>query len=168
MFFFEQTFSELIQSTIDNQQSKKQVAPTLLSNQWYDNRTAGFELYNNYCLSCHGTDGYGQDDLAPPILNSQYLDGPADKLAALILQGLHGPIEVSGTKYDMNLVMPGLKHNPDLGDKEISAIISFVNNAYSKAGKAIKAAQVGKVRKQLGDRMKPLTEEEVFGWETKE
>jgi len=86
----------------------------------------------------------------------------------LILQGLHGPIEVSGTKYDMNLVMPGLKQNPDLGDEEISAIISYVNNAFSRAGRPIKAEQVGKIRKQLGDRMDPLTEDEVLGWETKE
>ena len=99
-------------------------------------------------------------------MHSQYLDGPADKLAALILQGLHGPIEVSGTKYDMNLVMPGLKHNPDLGDAEISAIISFVNNAFSKDGKSIKSDQVGKVRKQLENQMELLTESEVLNWKT--
>jgi len=160
--------NEILRSIAKNQASDHKVAPTLLANQWYDNRTAGFELYNKFCLSCHGTDGYGQDGLAPPILNSQYLDGPADKLAAMILQGLHGPIEVSGTTYDMNLVMPGLKHNPDLGDKEISAIISFVNNAFSKAGRPITADQIGKIRKQLGDRMEPLTEDEVFGWKTEE
>lgn len=161
-------FKEVQQSIINNKQSNKQVAPSIITTQFSDNRNEGFPLYNKYCLSCHGTDGRGQDGLAPPILYSEYLDGPADKLAALILQGLHGSIHVRGVQYDMNLVMPGLKHNPDLGDEEISAIISFVNNAFSKDGRWISPEQVGKVRAQLGDRTELMTEEEVLGWKTNE
>jgi len=160
--------AKLWEETKDNEADGKRLAPSFITTQFSDNRNEGFPLYNKYCLSCHGTDGYGQDGLAPPILHSEYLDGPADKLAALILQGLHGPITVGGEDYDMNLVMPGLKHNPDLGDEEVSAIISFINNAFSKNGKFIPASQVAKVRAQLGDRMEPLTEEEVFAWETEE
>ena len=145
-----------------NMESDTKVSPAIITNQYADARNEGFPAYSRYCSSCHGNDGRGQENLAPPILNSQYLEGSSAKLAALILQGIEGPITVNGTHYDLKLAMPGLKHNTDISDKEIASIIAFVNNAFSKSGEGVSPEKVKEIRKKLEGRTEMLTEDEVL------
>lgn len=46
----------------------------------------------------------------------------------------------------MNHSMPGLNSNPTLSDKDISAIISYVTNAFSKYPKGLPTDRVKELR----------------------
>ena len=61
--------------------TKKREAPSLPGK---DGLTKGLVLYRNQCASCHGPDGEGLADLAPPLLSSEFVSGNPNKLAALI------------------------------------------------------------------------------------
>ncbi|SOE23177.1 Cytochrome C oxidase, cbb3-type, subunit III [Spirosomataceae bacterium TFI 002] len=111
-----------------------------------DNRTNGLKLYRTICGACHGADGSGITDLAPPLKGSEYIDGSIHRLASIILHGLSGPIHVNGQLYELNNDMPALLNNPDISDNDIVDIVQFLQNAFAKEGKRISANEVNKLR----------------------
>lgn len=111
-----------------------------------DNRTKGLQLFRTICSACHGADGKGIQDLAPPLKGSEYVDGSMKRLASIILHGLSGPINVSGKLYQLNNEMPGLINNKDISDEDIADIIRFTQNAFAKEGKNISASDIKKLR----------------------
>ncbi|MBC6997856.1 c-type cytochrome [Cytophaga sp. FL35] len=110
-----------------------------------DSRTKGAKLYRQICAACHQADGTGAEGLAPPLVDSEHVL-PSEKLGLIILHGLRGPIEVNGTLYDMNHAMPGLNSNETLSDKDISALVSYVTNAFSKYPKGLSDKKVKELR----------------------
>lgn len=156
-----QDFRKKVETVLSNQEKEDLQAPQLPSETFKDNRTAGFDLFNGYCSSCHGLDGRGKDELAPPLLNSEYVGGSTDRLIALVLNGLQGPITVDGEVYEMNAVMPGIKDNPALTDKDIADLLVFLRNSFSFSDTYVSEEQVAKWREATKDREKLFTEEEL-------
>jgi len=111
-----------------------------------DARTKGLQLYRSICATCHGVDGKGIQDLAPPLKGSEYIDGSMKRLASIILHGISGPIHVDGKLYELNNDMPGLINNNEISDQDISDIIRFTQNAFAKIGKGISEDDVRKMR----------------------
>ncbi|MBC7569688.1 MAG: c-type cytochrome [Spirosoma sp.] len=111
-----------------------------------DNRTKGLKLFRSICATCHGADGKGIQDLAPPLKGSEYIDGSMKRLASIILHGISGPIHVNGKLYQLNNEMPALLNNKEISDQDIADIIRFTQNAYAKVGKGISASDVKKMR----------------------
>ena len=111
-----------------------------------DGRTKGLQLFRTICSACHGADGRGIQDLAPPLKGSEYIDGSMKRLASIILHGLSGPINVNGKLYQLNNEMPGLATNKDISDQDIVDIIRFTQNAFAKEGKNITNDDVKKLR----------------------
>ncbi len=150
--------------TLERMKNNDIQAPQLMTEFFKDNRTAGLDLYIKNCSSCHGLDGEGRDNLAPPIMQSEYVNGPSDQLILLLLHGLKGPVNVKGVTYDMNLVMPGIKDNDMLSDKDIADIIIFVRNSFSFADPRVDYRRVTALRELTADRTDMYTEEELLNW----
>ncbi|MDZ7934958.1 MAG: c-type cytochrome [Emticicia sp.] len=132
-----------------NNINKKEINPIFVKEtNTLDNRTKGLQLFRSICASCHGADGKGIQDLAPPLKGSEYIDGSMKRLAAIILHGLGGPITVNGKLYQLNNEMPGLSNNKEISDEDIADIIRFTQNAYAKEGKNILANDVKKLRER--------------------
>ena len=90
-----------------------------------DPTTKGKEIFLKICAACHQKDGAGKDGLAPPLLDSEWvLASKSDRLVRIVLNGLSGPIEVRGKKW--NLAMPPLKAN--LGDDQIAVVLTYVRS----------------------------------------
>jgi len=70
------------------------------------------------------------ENAAPPLYDSDYVKGSTDRLAAIMLHGLEGPIHIHGKRYEFNSVMPGIGHNPDLKNQDILSIVTFLRNAF--------------------------------------
>ncbi len=139
--------------------------PKLMTEFFKDPRTKGLALYNKVCSACHGQDGMGIANLAPPIMQSEHVNGDVDHLILLLLHGLKGPITVNGKNYKMNAVMPGIKDNPVLDDKAIAEIIIFVRNSFSFADSWIDPElRIAELREQTKDRTDMFTEKELFEW----
>ncbi|RRB02865.1 DUF7133 domain-containing protein [Larkinella rosea] len=127
-----------------------------------DNRTKGLKLFRSICATCHGADGKGIPELAPPLKGSEYIDGSLKRLAAMILHGVSGPIHVDGKLYQLNNEMPALINNKDVSDQDIADIIRFTQNAFAKVGKGISAEDVKKMRSKKPEGSGAFTEKQLL------
>ncbi len=155
------SLSSLLQKVLENKRLNKVQTPSLPTKTYKDNRTAGFALYSLYCASCHGLDGIGKENLAPPLMNSEYVGGSIDPLIALVLNGMQGPVTVNGKRYEMNAAMPGVKNNSSLSDKDIADLLVFLRNSFSLSDSHVPVEGVTKWREKLEGRDELFTEEEL-------
>ncbi|AFK03879.1 membrane-bound dehydrogenase domain protein [Emticicia oligotrophica DSM 17448] len=130
-----------------NNRQKKEMNPIFVREKnVVDDRTNGLKLFRSICATCHGADGKGIQDLAPPLKDSEYINGSMKRLASIILHGLSGPITVNGKQYQLNNEMPGLANNNTLSDSDIADIIRYTQNAFAKDFKNISASDIKKLR----------------------
>ncbi|MEM7373985.1 MAG: c-type cytochrome [Bacteroidota bacterium] len=127
----------------------------------------GKSLYSVHCSGCHNPNGKGRLPLGPPLRGADYVTGPAERLASVILQGLTGPVTVGEMVYqppDIQPMMPGLKNNPALDDLKIGAIMSYVRISWGKKDEGfVHPDVVSGIRETIKDRTEPYTEKELLG-----
>ncbi len=116
----------------------------------------GKELYMVTCAACHQPNGLGEEGKAPPILDSPWLLGSADVAAAIVLNGVTGPIDVHGRTY--NMTMPALQ---GFSDEQIAAILTYSRREWEHPADPVTPEQVGALRKKVGTREVPWTVEEL-------
>jgi mono/diheme cytochrome c family protein len=127
-----------------------------------DTRTKGAKLFRQICAACHSIDGAGIDDLAPPFVNSEYLSGPVERIGLIVLHGLKGPVHVDGKLYETDQVMPGLANNESLTDRDISDVIAYVTNSFSRSSKYLGPEKVKELRKLTPKDEEAYTEKELM------
>lgn len=105
----------------------------------------GKVVYANTCAACHQPNGLGQDGLAPPLMDSEWVLGPGAeaKMIRIVTQGLMGPITVQGRSH--NLEMPGL---PTLTDEEVAAVLTYVRREWEHGASPVGVETVKKVRSE--------------------
>lgn len=139
-------------------------APVDLSGLTADQKTLarrGAEKYAVFCAGCHHPHGGGGPGVAPPLVNSEWVNGPPDHLARIVLNGLIGPIKVRGQEW--NLYMPGLGNGGVVKDEDFAAILTFIRRAWGNRADAVDAGLVARIRKASADRKLPWTVEELTG-----
>ncbi|GAB2551213.1 DUF7133 domain-containing protein [Spirosoma aerophilum] len=149
-------------ATIDKRQKNEMNSIFVVQKNEVDNRTKGLKLFRTICATCHGADGKGIQDLAPPLKGSEYIDGSMKRLAAIILHGVSGPIHVNGKLYQLNNEMPALLNNKDISDQDIVDIIQYTQNALAKEGKRVSTADVKKMREKKPAGSGVLTEKQLL------
>jgi len=97
---------------------------------------SGQDIYNQRCAMCHGADRGGVSPWYPPLTRSEWVDGPPERLAAIILNGLQG----RAGKFDA--VMPGW--GGVMNDAEIAAVMTWLRAGDGKS--AVTAVEVNHVR----------------------
>lgn len=108
------------------------------------------------CSACHQPNGAGLAGLAPPLLDSEWALGPADRPIRIILQGLTGPIEVEGTKWQLE--MPAL---PTLSDEDVAGVLTYIRREWDHGASPVSPAEVAKVRAQYAGRTSSWTADEL-------
>lgn len=101
----------------------------------------GFAL----CAACHGADGNGVPNIAPPLAGSEWVMGPVENLIRIQLRGLQGPITVKGKEY--NLMMAALSFQ---SDEQIAAVLTYVRNSFGNKASSVIPAQVKALRGEVG------------------
>ena len=110
---------------------------------------AGKELFEaaGSCSACHQVDGKGMPGSIPPLAKSGWVnDKNKERMIAITLKGLEGPILVDGVKYN-SIMPPQLLFNSE----QLSKILTYVQNSWGNEGGVITAAQVDAVRKKVAD-----------------
>ncbi|MDB5322571.1 MAG: dehydrogenase [Phycisphaerales bacterium] len=120
---------------------------TPLSAEQQQSFTAGRETFGQICAQCHQPSGLGQEGVAPPLVDSEWVLGPPDRLARIALNGVHGPIKVG--KKTSDLEMPGLYALPD---DQIASVLTYVRREWGHEGTPVSIDLVAKVRKASADR----------------
>lgn len=121
----------------------------------------GEKIYLTHCTACHGIDGNGLPQLGPPLVKSEWVTGSQERLSAILLQGLMGPITVAGKKYTPPAAMPGLKHSPEVTDAQLAEVATFIRYAWNNGKGAVKPETLSKVRDTLKDRETVFSPEEL-------
>jgi len=104
----------------------------------------GSEVYFSYCSTCHQSNGEGDGNRFPPLVESEWVNGDKDKLIGVVLNGLQGEVKVKGKMY--NNPMP--PHN-FLKDEEIATVLTYIRKTFNDNDEAITAAEVKKVRDRV-------------------
>lgn len=123
----------------------------------------GEALYQQICLACHQAHGNGQQYLAPPLAGAEWVLESEQRLIAIVVDGVMGPIEVMGKTYtvpEIQPMMPGLRHNPDLTDEKLAAIMTYVRNAWGNGAPPVTGEAVARYRASVEPRA-PYTADEV-------
>jgi mono/diheme cytochrome c family protein len=158
------TSTMFLNQTIQNIKDNSFQAPQLKTNKLLDRRNRGMELYATYCATCHGADGKGLENLAPPLYQSEYVAGDPRVMTLISLVGLEGEIEIKGKKYNFNAAMPGIKNNPDLDDTKLADILSFIRNGFGTDPSAVSIDLVAEMRAKVKDREELFTAEELMDY----
>ena len=111
------------------------------------------------CNSCHGNDGRGLEGLGPSLVDSPWVVGSPERLTALVLHGIEGPIEVHGEIWDD--LMPGFAADPRLPDTAIAALLTYVRRSWGNTADPVSPELVTGVRERTGDRIDPWTASEL-------
>jgi mono/diheme cytochrome c family protein len=118
----------------------------------------GETLYQNTCAVCHQNDGQGMAGAYPPLAGSHYTNAASpNRMIAIILKGLTGPITVKDVEY--NGIMAA--HEALLSDEEIAAIATYERSSWGNTGSAVTAAQVAEVRAAVASRTTAWTVAEL-------
>lgn len=138
--------------TVMNSRMKQTISAALLALTSMACAFDGGQLYETYCGACHGKDGKGANDGDfPPLANSAWVKGDAERSIQIVLHGLVGQIEVDDKLY--NLAMP--PQGEILSDPQIAAILTYVRSSWGHEEAAVKAEDVAKARQKSKNRSTP-------------
>lgn len=118
---------------------------------------AGKAQYMAICVACHQPTGMGLPPVFPPLVNSEYVMGNPERIAAIILNGVIGPITVDGKPY--NNMMPA--QGAVLTDTKISQVASYVRSAFGGGAGPVTVDDVKAARAKYGSRATGWTEAEL-------
>jgi mono/diheme cytochrome c family protein len=123
----------------------------------------GRRIYDAACAACHMVNGVGNPAVnAPPIAGSDWVlaDGP-NRLIRIVLDGLAGPIEVSGKQYGGGVMTP---FKGTFSDEEIAQVLTYIrrNPDWKHDASEVTAEQVAKIRELSKDRAVNWTSAELL------
>jgi len=124
----------------------------------------GSNTYNKTCAICHGRDGRGIHNQAPPLAGSEWaLAAEPNRLVQITLHGLRGPIKVRGKVFD-EMVCPPIWGGGALSDVEIAATLTHIrsNRFWGHALPPVSVDEVKAVRDASQPRYAPWTAAEFF------
>ncbi|YCM44372.1 cytochrome c [Verrucomicrobiaceae bacterium 227] len=123
-------------------------------------RKEGVKHYSA-CAGCHQSSGMGVSGTYPPLAGSEWVNGPSERLAMIILNGIHGPIEVAGQAYNSDMGAIGA----NLGKKELATLMTYIRSEWGNDGSLVtiemaeNALEVSKARANAG---KQVSSEELL------
>ncbi|HEX5552655.1 MAG TPA: c-type cytochrome [Chitinophagaceae bacterium] len=124
----------------------------------------GMHLFETYCQGCHGDDGNGIRSLGAPLNGSPWVTGDKQRLLAIVLHGLTGPVKIGDKVYkkpEVSGEMPAFGQNDQLSDQDIAQILSFIRNAWNNQADTVNQADVQQAREANKGRQNPFTLEEL-------
>ncbi|HEY6227493.1 MAG TPA: c-type cytochrome [Verrucomicrobiae bacterium] len=117
----------------------------------------GKQTYLLTCGACHQPHGLGQEGLAPPLVDSDWVTGSEKRLARIVLQGLRGPINVNGKQFSLEMPPLGI-----LEDQQIAAILTYVRREWNHTASPVTTDFIAKTRAETADREDPWTEADLL------
>jgi mono/diheme cytochrome c family protein len=115
----------------------------------------GAAVFAARCVACHQATGLGLPGAFPPLVGSEWVLGKDTTLAAIVLHGVTGAINVKGASYAG--AMPAFKQQ--LQDDEIAAVLTHVRQQWGNGAAAVKADTVAEVRQATAARTEPFNGE---------
>ncbi len=91
----------------------------------------GKDIYNDFCVNCHMSNGEGVAGTFPPLANSDFLLQKREESIRGIKYGQQGYILVNGEAYDNTMPPMGLE------DEEIADVMNYILNSWGNKSDSI-------------------------------
>ncbi len=112
----------------------------------------GAATFSSNCVACHQSTGSGLPGVFPPLAGSEWVNGRDTTVAAIVLNGVAGPLTVKGSTY--NGAMPTFK--AQLSDDQIAAVLTYVRTQWGNASAPVKSDTVARMREETRSREGPF------------
>jgi putative membrane-bound dehydrogenase-like protein len=125
---------------------------------------SGEVQYFENCVSCHGADGKGTEvpgtdlHLAPSLVGSKRVLGPAAHLVPILVNGLTGPLD--GKTYQAGFMAPA-KALGITRDDRLADLLTYIRYAWGQGAEPINAETVKQLRQKHEKRQAPWTQPEL-------
>jgi mono/diheme cytochrome c family protein len=118
----------------------------------------GKQVYDRVCGICHGPDGRGKPNQAPPLAGSEWVNAKGvTRLIHIPQTGLSGAVEVEGKQWNLNMAPMGAA----LHAADLAAVLTYIRSAWGNKAGEVTPAEVKSVRAALGAHPQPLTGAEL-------
>jgi mono/diheme cytochrome c family protein len=105
--------------------------------------TAGKQVYDKSCVSCHGAEGKGEAGLYPSLAGSGGGNAPdGTGVAHMVLVG-------SNTKATIQSADPMPAFAAKLNDDQVAAVSTYIRNSFGNKSGAVLAKDVAKIRARV-------------------
>lgn len=101
----------------------------------------GSEVYFNYCSTCHQSNGQGDGNRFPPLVESEWVNGSRDRLIGVVLNGLQGEVKVKDKTYNNPMPAHGF-----LSDEDIAEVLTYIRKTFNNNDNGVTAKEVKAVR----------------------
>lgn len=148
---------------INVEEKKQEDIITKLTGTGRELYIAGKAIYakEGYCMTCHQSDGRGLSASGfPPLAGTKWVTGSDERLIKLVLKGLHGPIEVVGTKYAGQVPMTPFEGLLD--DNEVASVLTYVRNSFQNQASVVTPIQVKAIRAAIVNKKGFYSPEELL------
>lgn len=107
---------------------------------------AGGEMvFKRNCQACHQAQGQGLDGAFPPLAGSEWVNGPSKRMAAIVLFGLSGKVQVKDKTYQGT--MPSFRGK--LSHEELAAVLTFVRASWGNSSQPVDASMIEDVERDF-------------------
>ena len=120
----------------------------------------GKKIYNAQCVACHQTNGQGVTGVYPPLAGSEWVTGHQEMLARILINGLNGPIEVSGKEYNGNMPAFG-PSGLNLKSLDIASVLTYIRQEWGNTCSDFTEENMKQYMAQYGSRTTPWTAKEI-------
>jgi len=118
----------------------------------------GKKLFDMDCGICHGIDGLGKPNQAPPLAGSEWVKAKGvRRLAHIPLTGLTGSITVESQTW--NLQMPAM--GAALSDADLAAVLTYIRASWGNGMGEVTADDVKAVRAAIGVHPQPISGDQL-------
>ncbi len=114
----------------------------------------GKQVFEMFCGSCHGNDGMGKPNQAPPLAGSEWVNAKGfDRLAKIPLAGLSGSFQVEGKDWNLNMAPMGA----GLSDGDLAAVLTYIRGSWGNKASDVSADDIKAIRAKIGAHPQPLS-----------
>lgn len=105
------------------------------------------------CAACHGPDGKALvPNMAPNLAGSAYINGPSERLAMIVLNGIQYPGKYLGQM---------ISWKAQFTDEQIAGVLTYVRSNFGNSAPPITPAMIKGAREKHGSRNTPYSRTEL-------
>ena len=117
---------------------------------------SGKQTFAGLCAACHQPTGKGLEGLAPPLADSEWVNGDPERIIKVVMHGLRGPIKVKGNNYSYDMPAAGF-----LTDEQIAGVLTYIRREWDHEASPVSLELVQKIRAETKGRTDAWTEGEL-------
>ena len=119
----------------------------------------GKQIYGGNCANCHQPSGLGQPGSYPPLVNSEWVCGSKERLAAILLKGVQGPLTVTGNSFG-TMVMPA--QESVLTPEKLADLMTYIRGSWGNTDNAVSVDEVNAAKTKFASRTTAWTQADLL------